>query len=306
MSTRPSGLGRGLGALIRDGSTPAPAAPPAAAGPAPGAAAGRIPVPSIRKSPWQPRHVFDAEALAELVQSVKERGVLQPLLVRRMADHYELIAGERRLRAAGEAGLTEVPAIVLDVTDRQALEIALVENLQRSDLNLIEEAEGYRALGDKFGLTQEEIADRVGKARPTVANALRLLALSDRVKQLVAERRLSPGHAKALLGIANAREQELLAERSVAEGLSVRAVEGLVRRLARPKAKPRAQKTDIPPEHLAHLHEQLLQKLGTAVRITPTRTLPGGKKSRGRIEIDFYSADELDRILVILGLAGEL
>ena len=304
MSTRPSGLGRGLGALIRDGVPPTPAAATPAATPA--APAPRLLIHTIRKSPWQPRHVFDPDALAELVQSVKERGVLQPLLVRKVADHYELIAGERRLRAAGEAGLTDVPAIVLEVGDREALEIALVENLQRSDLNLIEEAEGYRTLGEKFSLTQDDIAQRVGKARPTVANALRLLALADGVKRLVAERRLSPGHAKALLGVANAREQELLAERVVAEGLSVRAVEQLVKRLAKPGKKPRAQKTDIPVEHLNHLVEQLHQKLGTAVRITPTRTLANGKKTRGRLEVDFYSADELDRILVILGVAGEL
>lgn len=301
MSTRPSGLGRGLGALIRDGAA-ASASAPEAKGPPP----NRLPIAIIRKSPWQPRHQFDAESLAELVQSVKERGVLQPLLVRKAAGYYELIAGERRLRAATEAGLTEVPAIVLEVTDREALEIALVENLQRSDLNLIEEAEGYLVLSDKFGLTQDEIAQRVGKARPTVANALRLLALSDGVKRLVAERRLSPGHAKALLGLEIAREQEQLAERVVAEGLSVRAVERLVARLARPHKKARAQKSDIPPEHLNQLLEQLHQKLGTAVRITPTRTLANGKKTKGRLEIEFYSGDELDRILVILGVAGEL
>jgi ParB family chromosome partitioning protein len=299
MSSRPSGLGRGLGALIRDGATAAPEKP-AAEG------AQRLPVAAIRKSPWQPRHQFDAEPLAELVASVKERGVLQPLLVRKIADGYELIAGERRLRAAGEAGLREVPALVLDVSDREALEIALVENLQRSDLNLMEEAEGYRALADQFSLTQEQIAQRVGKARPTIANALRLLELADGTKRLVAERQLTPGHAKALLGIADAREQQLLAARAVAEGLSVREVERLVKCAGRPHKKPRAQKSDIPPEHLNFLVQQLHQKLGTAVRIEPTRTLANGRKTRGRVEIDFYSADELDRILVILGVAGEL
>jgi ParB family chromosome partitioning protein len=295
------GLGRGLGALIKDAGSPeaAPAAAPAGG-------AVKVPVASIRKSPWQPRHQFEADALAELVASVKERGVLQPLLVRRLGDGYELIAGERRLRAAGEAGLAEIPVIVMEVTDREALELALVENLQRSDLNLIEEAEGYRTLAEKFGLTQDEIAGRVGKARPTVANALRLLELSDKVKQLVAERRLSPGHAKALLGLEIPREQELLAERAVQEGLSVRTVESLVQRARRAPRKPRAEKPDIPPDHVKFLLEQIHQKLGTQVRLVSSRTLANGRKTKGRLEVDFYSADDLDRLLVILGLSGSL
>lgn len=298
MAAKPTGLGRGLGALIRDTSVP-----PAETG---GAPASRIPVRSIRPSPWQPRRQFDAESLAELVASVRERGVLQPLLVRRVGDGYELIAGERRFRAAQESGLADVPAIVMDVSDREALEIALVENLQRSDLNLIEEAEGYRALAEKFAMTQDDIARRVGKARPTIANALRLLDLPDSVKRLVAERRLSPGHAKALLGIEIPREREWIAERVVKEGLSVRALERLVQRLGRPAKKRRAERSDIPEDHLKFLLDQLHQKLGTQVRILPTRTLANGKKTRGRLEIDFYSSDDLDRILVILGLAGSL
>lgn len=299
MAAKHSGLGRGLGALIKD-------TPVAAPGTASTAAANRIPVQAIRKSPWQPRRQFDAAQLAELVASVKERGVLQPLLVRRVGGEFELIAGERRFRAAQEAGLSEVPAIVMDVPDREALEIALVENLQRSDLNLIEEAEGYRALADKFTMTQDDIAQRVGKSRPSVANALRLLDLPDAVKRLVAERQLSPGHAKVLLGLENAKEQGLLAERTVKEGLSVRAIEQLVAKLKRPAKKPRAEKSDIPDDHLRHLLDQLHQKLGTSVRIVPTKTLANGKKTRGLIEIDFYNSDDLDRILVLLGLAGEL
>lgn len=303
MAAKHIGLGRGLGALIKDSSV-APAAAPAATAPAP--AETRIPVARIKRSPWQPRHVFEQEALAELVQSVKERGVLQPLLVRKVGAEFELIAGERRLRAAIEAGRPDVPVIVMDVTDREALELALIENLQRSDLNLIEEAEGYQTLIDKFSLTQDDIAQRVGKARPTVANALRLLALPDRVKQLVAERQLSPGHAKALLGLEHPKEQELLAARVVAEGLSVRTLERLVNRLRKAPRKPRAEKSDIPREHLQFLVDQMHQKLGTAVRMESCRTLANGKKVKGQIEIDFYSNDDLDRILVILGLAGQL
>lgn len=305
MAAKTGGLGRGLGALIKD--TP-PATPPAVAAPADASTTGarRIAVSQVHKSPWQPRHQFDQEALGELVQSVREHGVLQPLLVRQKAGGYELIAGERRLRAAQEAGLADVPAIVMEVSDREALELALIENLQRSDLNLIEEAEGYRALAEKFGLTQDDVANRVGKARTTVTNALRLLDLPDRVKQLIAERRISPGHAKALLGLPMAREQELLAARVVAEGLSVRQVEKLVARARREPRKPRGQKSDIPDEHVKYVLDHLHQKLGTAVRLDPCKTLPNGRKAKGMIEIDFYSADDLDRILVILGIAGDL
>ena len=298
MAAKHIGLGRGLGALIKDAG---PVAAPQATSPASSASANRISISSIRKSPWQPRHQFEQEALAELVLSVKERGVLQPLLVRKAGAGYELIAGERRFRAAQEAGLKDVPAIVMDVSDREALEIALVENLQRADLNLVEEAEGYRVLIEKFGMTQDDIAQRVGKARPTVANALRLLSLPDKVKRLVAERQLSPGHAKALLGLEITREQELLAARVVDEGLSVRTLERLVTRLKRPAKKHRAEKSDIPEDHLKFLVDQLHQKLGTSVRVAPTRTLANGKKTKGVIEIDFYSSDDLDRLLVLSG-----
>jgi len=299
MAAKPTGLGRGLGALIQD--VPAAQQPAPAAAPVKGGAA-RLPVALIRRSPWQPRHVFDREALSELVASVRERGVLQPLLVRRSGENFELIAGERRLRAAQEAGLGDVPAIVMEVTDREALEIALVENLQRSDLNLIEEAEGYRALADKFQMTQEQIAVRVGKARPTIANAMRLLDLPDPVKQLVAERKLTPGHAKALLGLDNPREIELLAQRVISEEMPVRTLENIVARTKRGPKKARVEKADIPEQHLRYLVERLHQHFGTHVRISPCRTLANGKKVKGVIELDYHSSDELDRLLVILGV----
>jgi ParB family chromosome partitioning protein len=299
MASKPTGLGRGLGALIQDVPTATPEPQPTA--PAKGGVT-RITVGQIRRSPWQPRHIFEQEALSELVASVRERGVLQPLLVRHSGDQFELIAGERRLRAAMEVGLIDVPAIVMEVTDREALEIALVENLQRSDLNLIEEAEGYRALADKFQMTQEQIATRVGKARPTIANAMRLLELPDTVKQLVAEKRLSPGHAKALLGLENRKEIELLAHRAVSEELSVRTLENIVARTKREPRKPRAEKQDIPEQHVRYLVERLHQHFGTPVRIASCRTLANGKKVKGMIELDFHSSDELDRLLVILGI----
>lgn len=302
MAAKPTGLGRGLGALIKD-TAPAPAEAPAPAPAAPAkGGASRLPVAQIRRSPWQPRLVFEQEALSDLVASVKERGVLQPLLVRRTGEHYELIAGERRLRAATEAGLIDVPAIVMEVSDREALEIALVENLQRSDLNLIEEAEGYRALADKFQLTQEQIAQRVGKARPTIANVLRLLELPDPVKQLVAEKRISPGHAKALLGLENRKEMEILAARCVGEDLSVRTLENIVARTKHAPRKARADKADVPEQHVKYLVERLHQHFGTQVRLTPSRTLANGRKVKGSIELDFHSSDELDRLLVMLGI----
>lgn len=301
MAVKLTGLGRGLGALIKDTAAAEPEPQPAAAAPAKGGVS-RIAIAQVRPSPWQPRHIFEPEALAELVSSVRERGVLQPLLVRRTADHFELIAGERRLRAATEAGLLDVPAIVMDVTDREALEIALVENLMRSDLNMIEEAEGYRALADKFQMTQEQIAARVGRARPTIANALRLLDLPDAVKRLVAEKRLSPGHAKALLGLENPAEIEMLAGRCVGEGLSVRTIENVVARAKRGPRKTRVAKSDIPDQHIRYLVDRLHQHFGTNVRLMPSRTMANGRKTKGVVELDFHSADELDRLLVILGI----
>lgn len=302
MAAKHVGLGRGLGALIKD----AQVSQPSVAETGSGAGTTQAPITSIRKSPWQPRRRFEQEAQAELVESVRERGVLQPLLVRRIGVDYELIAGERRLRAAQEAGLATVPIILMEVSDREALELALVENLQRADLNLIEEAEGYRALAEKFSMTQEDISKRVGKARATVANAMRLLDLSDKVKRLVAERQVSPGHAKALLGLEIPREQELLADRVIEEGMSVRTLERIVARLRKPAKKPRAEKQDIPASHLQYLLDRLHQRLGTSVRITPCRTLSNGKKVKGVIEVDYFSSDDLDRLLIILGVTENL
>jgi ParB family chromosome partitioning protein len=196
----------------------------------------------------------------------------------------------------------DVPAIVMDVSDREALEIALVENLQRSDLNMIEEAEGYRALAEKFQMTQDQIAARVGKARSSVTNVMRLLELPDAVKRLVAEKRLSPGHAKALLGLEDTAEIEVLAGRCVGEGLSVRTIENIVARVKRAPRKSRASKSEIPDQHVRYLVDRLHQHFGTNVRVTPCRTLANGRKTKGIIELDFHSPDELDRLLVILGI----
>lgn len=299
MAAKHIGLGRGLGALIKD-------VPAAEAGAEPAGGITKVPIEKIHKSPWQPRQNLRAEALEDLAHSIREHGVLQPLLVRKVEDRYELIAGERRLRAAQSAELKQVPVIVMEVTDREALELALIENLQREDLNPIEEAEGYHTLADKFEMTQDQIAQRVGRGRATVANALRLLDLPDKVKRLVAEGQLSGGHAKAILGLDIPREQELLATRVVKEGLSVRTVERIVNRLKKPPKKPRAGRSDIPENHLRYLSDRLHQHFGTSIRIAPCKTLANGKKAKGTIEIDFFSNDDLDRLLVLLGVADNL
>ncbi|MFH0880297.1 MAG: ParB/RepB/Spo0J family partition protein [Lentisphaerota bacterium] len=298
MAAKHIGLGRGLGALIKDGPAPEPVA--VATEKKEGAI--RIPLERIHRSPWQPRKEFSASSLEDLTHSVQERGILQPLLVRKVGDAYELIAGERRFRAAQNAELKDAPVIVMDVTDKEALELALIENLQREDLNLIEEAEGYQVLMEKFEMTQEHVAQRVGKGRPTIANALRLLALPDAVKRMVAERLISAGHAKVLLGLEIPREQELLAARVVAEQISVRTLERIVLHLKKAPKKPRAEKLDMPESHLQFIQDKLHQHLGTSVRVTPSKTLANGKKTRGSIEIDFFSNDDLDRLLTLLGL----
>jgi len=295
MAAKHRGLGRGLNALIKE-SPAADEQTPRQEG------VTHVPIASIHKNPWQPRSTFAPDALDELVRSIREHGILQPLLVRKVEDHHQLIAGERRYRAAQVAELTEIPVIIMEVSDREALELALIENLQREDLNLIEEAEGYRALMDKFDMTQERVAERVGKARATVANALRLLHLPDNVKTWIAEGALSAGHAKALLGLEIPLEQELLAARAMHEGLSVRAVEAAVGDTKKAPKKKRAEKKDLPDEYLRDISERLQQALGTGVRITPSKTLANGKKVKGRIDIDYYSNDDLDRLLSLLGI----
>lgn len=292
------GLGRGLGALIRD--TPVEAAPVAPKEAAGGSAT--LETGLIRPNPFQPRKVFTREALEELVASVREHGILQPLIVRKAVNGFELIAGERRWRAAQEVGLKRVPAVVRDATDREMLEWGLIENLQRADLNVIEEAEGYQSLAETFGLTQEDISKRVGKARASVANALRLLSLPKEVKTFLSEGILSTGHAKVLLGLATGPEQCRMAERVVKEGWSVRDLEKVVEHARRVPVKKRPGKEDIPATHLVFLTDRLHQHFGTSVQIHPCRTTANGRKVKGNIQVDFYTNEDLDRILDLLGL----
>ncbi|MDD3275772.1 MAG: ParB/RepB/Spo0J family partition protein [Kiritimatiellales bacterium] len=296
------GLGRGLDALIQEKKVTAPVMD----APAPdNSGITKIAVGRIKVNPMQPRRVFREQALNELVASVKEHGILQPLLVRQKEKHFELIAGERRLRAAKAANLPEVPVILLDIGDQEALEIALIENLQRDDLNIMEEAEGYRELADKFDLTQDEIAKRVGKARASVANMLRLLDLSTGIKKMLEGGQISAGHGKVLLGVDIIAERELLAQRVIREGLSVRALEKIIERLKKPTKKPRAEKTDLPIDYVRHLSEKLHQHFGTAVHISSTKTLSNGKKVKGSIQIDYYNNEDLTRVLEILGISSD-
>ncbi len=325
MAAKKTGLGRGLNALISQGTPSSTGAarrepaggkadvkPPAAPKAAPVSENPReVPVHLIIANPWQPREHFEEEALEELTASIRAMGVLSPLLVRKRKEDgsgYQLIAGERRFRAAQRAGLKTVPVLVRDLTDLEALEIALVENLQRQDLNIIEEAEGYHRLAQEFSLTQEKISERVGKARATVANAMRLLALEPTVRVMVADGRLSAGHAKVLLALEIEEEQLILANACVRERWSVRELERQVRQRLEPKtkSKPAGGKTDIPSDHLQYLIDRLHRRLGTSVRIQATRSLPNGKKQRGKVEIDFYSNDDLDRLLELLGVSEEL
>ncbi len=311
MAGKHKGLGRGLDALIKDGSTAKQQATKKVVPvktPVEEKAAGvrEVATSSVVASPWQPRSVFDSAALTELVESVKVHGILQPLLVREVGSKFELIAGERRLRAAQAALLKKVPIIVIEASDEKALEIALIENLQREDLNPIEEAEGYALLQKKFNLTQEKVAEQVGKARASVANALRLLELSDGIRKYVAEGLLSVGHAKVLLSVDSEKEKELLAKRCIKEGITVRALEKIVKKLGSPPKKPRAEKADLPGDYLKSLTDELHQFLGTSVRISPSKTLSNGRKVKGSLEIDYHDNDELDRLLTIMGYTSEL
>ncbi|HEY4596069.1 MAG TPA: ParB/RepB/Spo0J family partition protein [Thermoanaerobaculia bacterium] len=284
------GLGRGLDALIEK------------AEPKPDEPVRTLPVASLHPNRFQPRTYFDEAAIEDLVASVRAQGIIQPLVVTPEGEGYAIIAGERRWRAARKAGLDAVPVVIRQVTDdRELLELALVENLQRSDLNPIEEAEAYAALQEKFGLSQEEVATRVGKARTTVTNALRLLRLPDEVLDLLREGRLTAGQARPLLAIQDPEEQIRLADRAVRDGLSARDLERLVAE-PQPQEKPKEKKPDRPVEvHTAAAEERLTRRLQTRVEIK--RQGPGGQ--RGQLRIHFHSEEELMRLFDVLIERGD-
>lgn len=284
MANATHGLGKGLGALFGDDALRTDTSENL----------HLLPITQIECNADQPRKRFDDETLGELADSIREHGVLQPLTVRRLASgDYQIIAGERRWRAARLAGLSEVPAIVVEADDRKATELALIENLQREDLDPLEEAEGYRKLMDSYRMTQEDVATRVGKSRSAVANALRLLSLSGDVRALLEEGKLSGGHARALLPLSSAMQKKA-AQEVIAGGLSVRQTEALVKKyLAKPKAKKPGDTETVNYAKLAA--SELTTKLGRGCRI-----IPGRKK--GRIELDYYGVDDLNDLLDALAL----
>lgn len=249
-------------------------------------------VQSIAPNPFQPRTEFDDDVLEELAASIVEHGVLQPIVVRKTPTGHELVAGERRLRAARLAGLEKLPAIVRTADDTQMLELALIENIQREDLNAIEVARGYAAFIERLDLTQQEAASRLGKSRSGLANTLRLLDLSQDVQELVADGRLSAGHARALLAISDVQQQRALARRVLDEGLSVRQLESLVR--SEPSAKRPRPARPVPTPYQEQVRGRLEQSLGTKVRLRPAK---GG---RGKIVIDYFSEDDLGRLVETL------
>ncbi|NLW55983.1 MAG: ParB/RepB/Spo0J family partition protein [Firmicutes bacterium] len=289
--SRPRALGKGLGALIPQleeeelKNTM------------------EIPIREIELNPFQPRRTFDQDSLNELAESIKLHGILQPLVVRKTDHRYQLIAGERRLRASKLAGLESVPVVIKDLDDRAVMEIALVENLQREDLNPIEEAEAYKKLIEEFSLTQEEVAKAVGKSRTAITNTLRLLNLPAEVQQQVMENKITMGHARALLGLESAEQQLYLSQKIINEHLSVRKTEELVRLInsspdvsretsTEVKKEARSQQSQLDP-NLQAIVDDMTRLFGTKVRIK-------NSGSRGRIEIEYYSQEELERITEIL------
>jgi ParB family chromosome partitioning protein len=277
-------LGRGLEALI-------PSALGTMDGPQPGVR--ELPVEDIGANPFQPRSRFDDEAIQELALSIKATGVLQPILVRRLGDDgYQLVAGERRLRAARMAGLVRIPALVRDVSEHEMMELALIENIQREDLNPIDEAKAYHALTEKVGLTHDQISERVGKQRSSITNAMRLLALPPEVREMVSRGTLTAGHARALLGLEAPGDQLAAARYVHAKGFSVRRTEAFVRRrLRRQHSRPRAARMD----GLGEWETKLQQKFSTRVAIAP------GRKG-GRVEFEFYNQEDLERLLEAWGV----
>ncbi len=288
-------LGKGLSALIT---------PPPPVTVETGDRVERVALGEVVPSPLQPRKNFAAEQLQELVDSIREHGIIQPLIVRKIAGKCELIAGERRWRAATQLGLVDIPVIIRQASDRDVLELALIENLQREDLNPVEEAHAYRRLADEFSLRQEDIANRVGKSRAAVANSLRLLELPALVQSYVAQGRISVGHAKVLLTLDNPEEQLAVAELAIRHAATVRATEKMVADHLARHGLVRSGRTGVRPSPatinsvnraLVHLENELRERLATHV------TIHHGEK-KGRIEIQYYGDDDLERILALLGV----
>ncbi len=242
----------------------------------------------------QPRKEFDKDALSELANSIKQYGILQPIIVQKNEDMYEIIAGERRWRAAKEAGLTEVPVIIRDYDKQKIMEISIIENIQRENLNPIEEAMAYQSLMEEYGLKHEELAERVSKNRSTITNSMRLLKLSDNIQQMIIDGKISAGHAKVLLSVENTSEQEKIAQELISKSLSVRELEKLVKQYIKPRKKKKSKDDTDYSLFYKEYEDRLKDILGTKVQINTK------DKNKGRIEIDYYSAAELERIVELL------
>lgn len=286
---RESGLGRGLDALM--------GAPSSLLDSAESTGVTMLPIAKVEANAAQPRKQFNGEALDDLADSIATHGILQPITVRRLqSGYYQIISGERRWRAARQAGLTEVPVLVIEADDRKVMELSLIENLQREDLNPMEEAAGFHKLMQDFALTQEECAQRVGKSRPAVANALRLMALPESIQAMVEEGRISAGHARALLAVNDPEKQQALAEKIAEDDLSVRQTEQLVKKLNVPEVEPKPEKKDpLAVDYAAVAAKELGDKLGRRVKIVT------GKR-KGRLELEYYGVDDLNDLLDALAL----
>ncbi|MBI4398279.1 MAG: ParB/RepB/Spo0J family partition protein [Candidatus Omnitrophica bacterium] len=289
------GLGKGLGALIPDTYVNTLQQKKEAAATSAGGVF-EVDIHKILPNPDQPRTEFNDLRIEELANSIRERGIVQPLVVKKKGDQYELICGERRFRAAQRLGLASVPVIVKDIADEALLEVALIENIQREDLNPLEEARAFLRLVEERGMSQEEIAKRVGKDRSTVANALRLLRLPDEIRELVLTGMLSEGHARAILGLPTEALQKSLATRIAQEGLSVRQVEDIVQKNS--GGKRRAKKLRRLDGQILDLEGKLEKRLGTQVRIFD-------HKGKGRLEIRYFSLDQLDLVLNVIGVSKD-
>ena len=288
MAMKERGLGKGLGALLGDTALQTQEG-----------GSVTLPISEVQPGLNQPRKRFDEESLSDLADSIRQYGIIQPLTVRRLASgYYQIIAGERRWRAAKQAGLLEVPAIIIEADDKKVMEIGLIENLQREDLNPMEEAKGYKVLMEDYGLTQEGVAERMGKSRPAIANTLRLLALPDAVQLMLEEGKLSAGHARALLVLPKGDAQKKLAQRVIAEGLSVRQTEALAKHLAKAGDQEEVPKPKSQPDiYLTDAAKNLSARFGRKVAIS------GGKK-KGKVEFEYYDQNDLMLLLDALETAS--
>lgn len=294
MAVKRKGLGKGLDSLIPENKSVKPAAKPEKAEEPVKTGEQMLKINQVEPNREQPRKHFEEDALLELADSIKQYGVLQPLLVRKRKDYYEIIAGERRWRAAKLAGVKEVPVIIKEYTEQQAVEIALIENIQRENLNPIEEAMAFKKLLTEFNLKQDEVAERVSKSRTAVTNSMRLLKLGEKVQQMIIDDMITTGHARALLAIDDEEQQYLLATNIFDEKLSVRETEKLIKSLKNPKKQVKVVKTVENAFVYDDLAEKMKRVLGTKVSISPKGN------GKGKIEIEYYSDDELERMFEMI------